>query len=168
MAKERVAERGVPINDHCARKLKSPGEPFALPAAALAFQRACDMFGSELIGVVLYGSLARGEETDSSDIDLLIVVGREVKLSRQVYRIWDESPIEWNGRMVEPRFVHFPPPEETVAGWWGDVAIDGIVLFEAAFKLSMRLARIRRDIADGRIRRYESHGQSYWVNREVA
>jgi predicted nucleotidyltransferase len=168
MLRDAAVERGVSMNDYCVRKLASPSDPFALPVAAPAFQRACDMFGSELIGVVLYGSWARGEETDSSDIDLLIVVGREVKLSRQVYRIWDESPIEWNGRMVEPRFVHFPPPEETVAGWWGDVAIDGIVLFEAAFKLSMRLARIRRDIAAGRIRRYESHGQSYWVTREVA
>jgi hypothetical protein len=49
---------------------------------------------------------------------------------------------------------------------WGEVAIDGIVLFERGLHLTLHLIRVRHDIAAGRIVRRMAHGQPYWT--EVA
>ena len=56
-----------------------------------------------------------------------------------------------------------PPRDPVTGGVWGEVAIDGIVLFERDWRLSADLARIRRDIAAGRLVRRLVHGQPYWT-----
>src|SRR2546422_860758 len=79
------------------------------------------------------------------------VLENRLPLGRKLYRLWDESPITWGGRAVEPQFVHLPDAGETVAGIWAEVAVDGIVLFESGLRLSMRLVQVRRDIVSGKI-----------------
>jgi hypothetical protein len=96
-------------------------------------------------------------------VDLLVVVGPRVALSRRLYRAWDESPVVWDDRTVEPHFVHLPEPGRTVAGIWAEVSLDGIVLFERGLRLSRRLSAVRADIAEGRIVRRVVHGQPYWT-----
>ena len=49
-------------------------------------------------------------------------------------------------------------------GLWGEVAVDGFVLFERGLRLSSALAEVRRQIAAGRIVRRFARGQSYWVD----
>ena len=157
-------DSGVSLNDYCARKLALPGGPSAAtdPAGA-AVARAAGLFGERLLGVVAYGSWARGEAGAQSDVDLLVVLDAGVALTRALYREWDAAPLEWAGHPVEAHFVHLPPPSETVAGLWAEVALDGIVLFERGLRVSTRLAAIRRDVASGRIVRREAHGQPYWT-----
>lgn len=130
--------------------------------------RAVRLFGDHLVGVVVYGSWARGEATADSDVDSLIVLDHAVEIDRRLYRLWDDEPVIWDGRAVEPHFVHLPDPEESMAGLWAEVALDGIVLHDPSLRLSARLGRVRRDIAEGRIRRHTSHGQPYWVFSRVA
>ncbi len=156
------------LNDYCSRKLATPlGNPMPLhPASSVALERAAKMFDEHLIGIAVFGSWARGELSDSSDIDLLIVVERGVSLTRSLYRKWDKSPIRWRGRAVEPHFVHLPALEETASGTWAEVAIDGVVLFEVGLRISARLVRVRHDILSGRLVRRKVHGQPYWT--EVA
>ena len=84
-------------------------------------------------------------------------------LERSLYRRWDEEDLLWEGRPVEPLFVHLPAQGAVAVGLWAEVAIDGIVLFERGFTLSRRLIGIRRDIVAGRIVRRDSHGLPYWV-----
>jgi predicted nucleotidyltransferase len=159
-----AAKAGLSLNDYCARKLAAPvGSLSALAGAAAAVERAAEAFGAALVGVAAYGSWARSELAATSDIDLLIAIDRDVALVRDLYRSWDRAPVTFDGRSVDPHFVHLPAPEETVAGVWAEVAIDGIVLFERGLELSARLARVRRDIADGRIVRRFAHGQPYWT-----
>lgn len=162
------AEVGMSLNDYCSRKLATPlGNPLPLhPASTLALERAAKLFDEHLIGIAAFGSWARGELADTSDIDLLVVVERGLSLTRSLYRKWDESPIRWRGRAVEPHFVHLPPLEETVSGIWAEVAIDGVVLFETGLRISTRLVRVRHDILSGRLVRRKAHGQPYWT--EVA
>jgi len=162
-----AAAAGLSLNDYCARKLAAPlGDPTALAGATETVQRAAKLVGERLIGVAAFGSWARGEAGDRSDLDALVVVDRRVPLTRELYRTWDEGPITWGGRPVEPHFVHLPEPEETASGLWAEVALDGVVLFERGLRLSTRLARVRRDIAAGRLVRRVVHGQPYWT--EVA
>jgi hypothetical protein len=157
-------ESGVSLNDYCARKLALPvGSLVATDPAGAAVARAALLFGERLVGVVAYGSWARGEAGVDSDVDLLVVLEEGVPLTRALYRGWDAAPLEWAGHPVEAHFVHLPPPAQTVAGLWGEVALDGIVLFERGLRVSTRVAAIRRDVASGRIVRREAHGQAYWT-----
>jgi len=159
---------GISLNDFCARKLAAPaGSTSAPEGATAAVQLAIRLFGADLIAVAVFGSWARGEAADGSDVDLLIVLDDRRKLTRALYRAWDDEPLRFAGRSAEPQFVHLPPDDLVVAGLWAEVALDGIVLFEQALLLSRRLVRVRRDIVSGRIVRRVVHGQSYWVS-EVA
>lgn len=131
------------------------------------------MLGAGLIGVVAYGSWARAELTDRSDLDALILVTGRTALNRDLYRRWDEAPLVWNGLVVEPRFAYLPEAGTPVAAFWAEVALDGIVLFERAYVVSRRLVEIRRRLAGGELAMHSVHGQSYWVtgadmqNREL-
>lgn len=162
-----AAEVKMSLNDYCARKLAAPvGDLASFGGAMAAVERAAELFAGDLIGVVAFGSWAREELADGSDIDLLVVLENETPLTRELYRRWDEEPIEWGGRTVEPHFVHLPAADEPPGGIWAEVALDGIVLFERGLKLSAHLARVRRQIASGRLVRRLVHGQPYWA--EVA
>ncbi len=160
-------EAGTSLNDYCARKLAAPAGSFAaLEPAAQAVLRATELFGDSLLGVAAFGSWARQELADGSDVDLLIVLDERVGLTRRLYRDWDQSPLSWSGRRVEPHFVHLPADGARVAGLWAEVAVDGVVLLERELALSTRLARLRRDIAAGRIVRRMAHGHPYWKFEE--
>jgi hypothetical protein len=163
-----AAGAGLSLNDYCARKL-------ALPSCLQDVQeevkeavgRATRLFEENLEGIAAFGSWARGESGQGSDLDLLVVLDKSVPLRRELYRQWDEQ-----GRDVklplEPHFVHLPAPQKTVAGVWAEVALEGIILFERGFLLSKRLVAVRQDIASGRLVRRFAHGQPYWAVNEVA
>lgn len=162
-------DEGRSLNDYCARRLAMPQAlGSASDALWAAVDRALHLFGDGLVAVAAFGSWARGELADGSDLDLLIVLESRLPLSRALYRRWDDSPILWGGRVLEPHLVHLPDRQETVAGIWGEVALDGVVLLDRALRLSTRLVRIRRDLAAGRIVRRVVHGHPYWVRSEVA
>jgi predicted nucleotidyltransferase len=130
-------------------------------------ERAADVVGPSLVGVVAFGSWARGQAADTSDIDLLVVVDPSFELTRSVYRRWDEQPpLAVDGRPVESHIVRLPVSPSRVTGVWAEVAIDGIVLFERGLRLSSYLADVRRAIVAGRMARRVVHGQPYW--HEVA
>lgn len=162
-----AAAAGLSLNDYCTRKLAAPiGSLGGAGGASGVVERAASVCGDALVGVVAYGSWARGEADERSDVDLLVVVEASVSLSRALYRKWDATPLTWEGRVVEPHFVRLPALPERVGGIWAEAAIDGIVLFERGLVVSARLAAVRRDILAGRLVRRFAHGQPYWF--EVA
>ena len=158
-------EAGLSLNRYCAHRLALP-DPGLHWAAAEAVRRAEAMLADSLAGVVVFGSWTRGEDSPESDVDLLVVVDERTLISRDLYRRWDAGPtLEWEGRRVEPHFVHVPPPEEAASGLWAEVALDGLVLYERRLALSRRLAETRRRIVAGALSRRFVHGQPYWVRR---
>lgn len=162
-----AAAAALSLNDYCARRLATalPDAVLAAPLAE-AVARAAGLFGETLVGLVLFGSFARGEERADSDIDLLIVIHRTVPLKRTLYGPWDDEPLFSNGRRIEPHLVHLPRPGARLTGFWAEIAIDGLVLFERGLTLSRRLAAMRRELLAGRLERRSAHGQPYWT--EVA
>jgi len=48
-----------------------------------------DLYGDRLKGVILYGSTARGTDTEESDIDLLVLLEGTFVMYTEVCRIWD-------------------------------------------------------------------------------
>jgi hypothetical protein len=162
--REAARAAGLSLNEYCARKLAAPiGALTGVADGAVAVSRAAELCGQDLIAVAAFGSWARGELSDGSDVDVLIVVEDRLPLTRDLYRQWDATPLRWRDRPVDAHFVHLPEAGARVAGVWGEVAIDGVVLFERGLSLSARLAAVRRDIAAGHIVRRVAHGQPYWV-----
>jgi hypothetical protein len=151
------------VNEYCVRRLAAAGTGLSLEMdAAVLVTRAADVAGGALVGVVVYGSWIRGEAGPSSDVDALVVVDESCELTRTLYRTWDAAPATWHGATVDPHFVHLPG-DRPVGGLWGEVALDGVVVFERALDITSHLGRVRRDIAAGRLVRRVVHGQPYWT-----
>jgi len=160
--REAAREAGVSLNEYCLRKLASPAGDVAGPAAE-AVERAAAMFGDSLVGIVVYGSWARDEMAEGSDVDLLVILDRRVAITRELYHTWDTSPIRWDARPVEPHFVHLPEHGARVSSTWAEVALDGIVLFERGVVVSRLLVDLRRKIVAGELVQRRIHGQTYWI-----
>jgi predicted nucleotidyltransferase len=163
--REAARAAGSSLNEYCARKLATPfGRLEGWELASQAVRRAAQVVGEDLVSVVAFGSWARTELHAESDVDILVVVDENLRLARDLYLRWDETPIQWRGRRVEPHFVHLPDPARAPLGLWAEIAIDGIILFTRDLQLPSLLVRIRHDIAAGRIIRRVVHGQSYWTD----
>ena len=155
---------GLSLNAYCVRQLAAAGLGAAGDEDASALvTRARTVAGDALSAVLLHGSWVRGEATLASDVDALIVVDSGLPLNRDLYRRWDTQPITWRGRRMDPHFVHPASEDGQVSGLWAEVALDGIVLYECDWKVSVHLAKIRRAIAAGQLVRRVVHGQPYWT-----
>lgn len=162
---ELAAASNVSLNTLCTRALaeffrKASPKPAAQTVEEPLVGSVRKMLGASLVGVILFGSTARGEEHDGSDVDLLIVVAPELPLSRQLYRQWDEA---WPTGACSPHFVHLPGGIERAGSLWLEAAVDGIVLHDGSGSVQRFLGRLRRVIAEGRVVRRMAYGHPYWV-----
>jgi hypothetical protein len=157
-----AADAGLSFNELCVRRLTAPAPEDWAAARALVVGRAHAMFGDRLHGVIALGSWARGDAGRASDIDVLLVVDAAVPLTRSLYRRWDEAPLTFEERVIDPHFTHLPPPGTGPGPAWCEAAVDGLVWYDRGGRVADRLAEVRRAIADGRVMRAFSHGQPYW------
>jgi len=128
--------------------------------------RVLETWGDNLQGLAIFGSFARGRETDSSDIDLLVVLNRKMTLDRDIYSRWQLH--RFDGREVSPLFVQIPSEKGRIGGLWFEVALDGIVLFDKGLRLNRFLSHVRNLIVDGQVKRRITHGHPYWVHSDGA
>jgi len=164
LLKASARELGMSLNDYCSRKLALPADAAALSDDGPAVvRRAVDLYGAHLAGVVVFGSWARGEAADGSDVDLLVVLDRRLPLTRSLYAAWDAAPATWDGRPVEVHLAHLSERGEAPSGIWAEVALDGLVVYERGRRVSARLGGVRREIAAGKLVRRVVHGQPYWT-----
>ncbi len=113
-----------------------------------------------LQSVVLFGSSARGTQTESSDVDLLLVMHASTSIKRELYRHWDHEKINLH-------FVHTVSDLSRPSSLWLEVALDGKILYQDQQKLtSNALKQIRQKILRGDFIRKESHGHPYWVQEQ--
>ncbi len=154
---------------------------FPSPMLSLVQDRSVRIVGDALVGIVVFGSWARGEATPGSDLDLLIVVDDRIPLTRALYRRWDEwEPLQVNGSPIEPHFMHMPradgrlrsrvgpkvaPSDDSgaVSSLWAEAAVDGLVLRDTGTKISRILAAIVSRIASGELVARRAHGHRYWL-----
>lgn len=176
-ARELAARRGQSLNRFCVEALERAvrgGSASASSAAGSALQLLVDccrsIFGAQLLGVVLFGSIARGEELADSDLDVLLVVDRSIPIRRALYARW-ESEVEPQvaghfEREVTPHFVHLPERVDDAGGLWLETGIDGEVLWERERLVSSFLRSVRDLLARGGAVRRVRHGHSYWVKAD--
>ena len=168
--KEEARSTGQSLNALCVQKLRStagsclpPGSTPDLGSAGECLPEIVRRW--RLAGVVLFGSAARGEATQASDVDLLLVVGHRANISPALYRQWDE----WQAgkpssiAAISPQFVRLPASVSDAGGLWYEIAIEGRILWERDFQVSGFLRAIREAMACGAIRRGTLHGSPYWV-----
>jgi len=121
----------------------------------------------DLVGVVLFGSAARGDDTEDSDIDLLLVMRPQVKIMRSLYRQWEQFCRQQAGARdvssISPHFVSLPGSVRDAGVLWYEAAIDGIGLWERDFQVTRFLGSVREAMGQGKIRRRMLHGSPYWV-----
>lgn len=158
-----AADVNLSFNELCVRRLGAPADALSLsPMRASVVLRACALFGDRLIGVLVLGSWARGEAAATSDIDVLIVLDPTTALTRDLYRAWDETPLQSEGRAVDAHFAHPPVVGTAPTAVWCEAAVDGILWYDREGTLAVQLGHVRRAIAGGQVVRAFAHGQPYW------
>jgi hypothetical protein len=153
---------GVSLNEHCMRRLAAASDRLS-PLADGALRHARAFLNDDLVGLAVYGSWARREAGEGSDVDLLLIVSDRVAITRDLYRRWDDDPQRWEGYPIEPHFVQLPGNGAPLTALWAEVSIDGIVLFDPALTVSRALVSIRRRVLEGELVRRTVLGQPYWT-----
>ena len=166
--KRRAREEGVSLNALCVAALKAyvgTSAPGSKDTAPVPLDRIKSVLGPSLSGVLLFGSAARGEMREGSDIDLLIVLSPEVPLTRSLYERWEQDIGLPAASRISPHFVHLPSSEEKAGSLWYEAAVDATTLFDREGLLSRFLRGIRRFMAEGKVQRKSAYGHPYWVKR---
>lgn len=130
-------------------------------ATAFTFLEALSF---EPLGVLLYGSVVRGEQVSSSDVDWLIVAPTEVKVDRKVYNQVDA--LELPDRKIFLSVAHLPSSPDHASNYWLELALEAEILLDRTGEIRKCLLGIRYEIANGAFQRYLTHGQPYWVRRK--
>lgn len=160
--RDSARQAGISLNEYCVRVLATAPGGVAGPGAAVA-ARAAATFGAEFVGVVVHGSWARGEATDSSDVDVLVVLAHTSRVTRATYGTWDLEPITYDDREVDVHFVTLPADAVDPGPMWLEVAIDGIVVVDRDHQVARYLGEVRRGIARGAWTRHVADGHPYWA-----
>lgn len=163
MLRHEAAAAGASLNEWCSRGLAAPGAA-GLEAATDVVLAIRSRLGGKLLGIVTYGSFARGDPAVDSDVDLLVVLAPAVSITRAFYREWEAAMPAWGGREVDLHFVHLPAAGGAVSGSWAEASVCGIVLYERDLTVSRRLIEIRSRIAAGELVRRMAQGQPYWIH----
>jgi hypothetical protein len=164
--KKRAQKDGISLNAVCTNAFSSYlGEKgwAAWRQAPVPVQSILEFLNDSLLGLLLFGSFARGEQRDDSDIDILVVVRDDTPLTRALYRRWDAGVSKQSEDRYSPHFVHIPPTMQAAGSIWLEAAIDGIVLYDSDFLVERFLGRVRKAIMDGEFERRLAYGLPYWM-----
>lgn len=123
----------------------------------------------DLLGIVLFGSNARGDAQENSDVDILLVLRPEASIQRALYRKWDQLFSSVSGMdRFSPQFVSLPSSKTEAGSLWFEIALDGKIIWECEEQLSLFLRGLRADMAEGKLRRKLTHGHPYWERVETS
>ena len=157
-------DRGVSLNAHCGGLLEQPHDP---GAGSLPIARLRKLYEEDgLIGIILFGSQARGTARESSDHDLFLIFESKTRIQRELYRRWEKDPLASSPTPISIHASAYIDPKQRIPNLWLEVAWDGRVLWQKDPKVGQVLSQIRDQIAGGAYQRRTAHGQRYWVRDE--
>lgn len=119
---------------------------------------------SEALGLILFGSQSRQEQTKSSDIDLLLVLPTNFNLTRASYRAWDEEIFQHKALdKYSLNLAKLPNDSANLsASLWLEMAIDGIVLIDNnELQISKFLVELRNQLLESHYTKKALAGQNY-------
>jgi hypothetical protein len=142
-------------------------EPFRSALAAAA-EGWIELLGSRLVSIVLFGSVARGDAGENSDVDVLVIAeGFPRSLSERRGALLDawRAAREQQGLPAVPWSLVTKTPEEARyhSPLYLDITEDGILLLDrdGFFQAVLEEMRVRlRELGSRRV--YLSDGNWYW------
>ncbi len=137
------------------------GSSFTLPLGLDTLRSVDCSFHNAILGILLYGSHARGDATSRSDIDILVVLDSSVLIQRVLYAEIDS----YSGmdQRYSVMLSHLPEPEKRPSTLWLEVAQECVILSDQDHKIAKAITFLQGLIHEGKVLRKESHGQGYWV-----
>ncbi|MBI3763199.1 MAG: nucleotidyltransferase domain-containing protein [Chloroflexi bacterium] len=128
-----------------------------------AVEKLVAALGENLVGVVLYGSHARREAREGSDVDLFVIAhglperryDRCIQLQALVRGINDAPDFSVLGKTPAEFESQFP-------SLYLDLGTDGILLFDRDGYTASKLDRVRQIIAQAGLVRERIDGDMYW------
>jgi hypothetical protein len=153
---------GVSINSLLERLISQGiSNPLASTISESIVRRARDEYGEKFIGLLLFGSQARGDYHDTSDTDLLLVVSEELRIRRSMYRGWDNFLPEG----ISLHLGHLPKIPSEAGSLWLECSLDAMILFGPTGAIQHTILAVRDFVTSGAVVRRVTHGQGYWVPR---
>jgi hypothetical protein len=144
------------LEQYIARGVQSSGDELADSQLVKDAKRE---FGPKFLGLLLFGSRARGDVHDMSDTDILIVVDESVTIDRALYRAWDQRVPEG----VSLQIAHLPTTAHDAGSLWLECALDAKILSDPFGLVADFIAQAREYITSGTVIRKTTHGQGFWV-----
>ena len=133
------------------------------------FRSRLEILDKCVVGIILFGSLARGEISGKSDIDLLVLhdgcgIPDPVERRRYLYEIIHSA---LKGRfeaitLLDMELKHFLQPNE-ITPLLLNIYWDGVVLLDRAGILTNYLKNIRRKIMASGLKRVKSGRTYIWI-----
>ncbi len=104
----------------------APDDPL-LKRCAEAIRKA---YPDRLAGIVLYGSVARGDDTPESDVDILVLIDGDYGLLDEIERLVDALyPLELeSGKLISARPAHAEDYRRGATMFYRNAAEEGIAL----------------------------------------
>ena len=134
------------------------------------------VFGEKLVSVVVYGSVARGEPTLGSDIDVLVVVEslprrrlKRQELFEQAERYVEHYLEDLRGRGYN---IDFSPilltPEEAARHrpLYLDMIVDGVIVYDKGGFMERVLGEVAARLRELGAKRVKLGRKWYWVLKE--
>ena len=122
-------------------------------------------FGPDLVSVVLFGSWARGEGREESDIDLLVIIGRLTGGRFERYRPVRELAQEVSEELADrvSLIVSTPDGAKHVKPYYLGMLSGHVMLHDAGGFFAAVLERLQRRLRELGARRYvDDDGYEYW------
>lgn len=158
--KKEATAKGISLNQLCSLRLSSR----KTDSTSDIFEKLVKRLEIPIVGIILFGSAARGQRRASSDVDWLLVIDSSKKVTRSLYHKWDQVSREFPElENVEPQFVTLPRSARDAGGLWAEVAIEGRVQWQKTEAVSDVLRSLRQLMSEGVLQRKLSHGHPYWV-----
>ena len=122
----------------------------------------------KVLGMVQFGSTVRGEATEQSDTDLLLVMDPKTPIERHLYQTWETLLKKLSVKTdYAPQFVSLPDDPSLVGSLWYEVAMEGRVLIDPTGRVHQFLSQLRYWILEHQLTRQTSHGHPYWVRGDL-
>ncbi len=120
-----------------------------------------DYLGENLISVILFGSQARSESTETSDYDLFIIANNLPKGALERSR-FIHKPI-YENELGSLSIIAKTPAEfeKDVASLYLDLSVDGIILFDKDF-IQPKLAKLKKIIKTSGLNRIKDNSEYHW------
>lgn len=168
--KKQAESSNSSLNEYCIGLLKESSKLYldvGIAGVSTVVKNAKRAFGDKLESVIIFGSRARGDHTVESDVDVLIVVDGSVKISRQLYKEFENNNLN-STEDISVHIAQLPNSTKHLSGLWCEVSMEGIITYDKEFKTSYFLSKLREEIIQGSYLAKQTHGHRYWTYLEQA